>query len=137
MRIDIDTRGVSGASGLLEGMGRRARNLRPVWPKVIRTLVVNERTVFATRGRSIGKPWPELAASTRRIKGNDTPLVESGDLRGEVTSTGMVRARSGSELRVGSSQFYAKFVAKRRPFMGVSKVARRQIGRDVRGHLLP
>lgn len=138
MKLDIDTRGVRQAGGLLDVMGRKAKNLKPAWPGVIRTLIVGERLIFTSRGASIGNRWPELKASTRRIKAKQgmdpRPMVATGGILGELTSPSGVRSMTGTELRWGTSKFYARFHPDR-PVVGAGRVERRKIARQVLEHL--
>lgn len=63
MRFEIDVDGIEHAEDRLEGVGRRASDLRPVGAHVIGELAAGERRLFATPAG-----WAPLAQSTKERK---------------------------------------------------------------------
>jgi phage gpG-like protein len=86
-----------------------------------------------------GAGWPALKASTIRRKRRRAKLRDTDRLYRSLTVRGAPGQRldaSADELVLGTTVFYARFNARRRPFMKVGRIGRRQIERAVRDALM-
>lgn len=122
--IEIDAAGDGMAAEMLSRIGRRARQPRPAFHAIFKILREGEREAFSSRGATIGEAWPGLSKATKRIKGHGQPLRASGDLIASLTlpfARGRVAEAAGQSARFGTSLFYARFVARRRPMVGASQ----------------
>lgn len=78
--------GLDDVAGLLDGMARRASDLRPAWRGVAQDMRQRERDLFDGGGHGL---WPPLASSTvRRKHGQGRILVETGGLLASLTRRG-------------------------------------------------
>jgi hypothetical protein len=72
MLIQLDERvlAYNSAMEFLRGVRRRGRDLRPVWPEVVREIQKNEALVFYNEGAVEGEPrWEELSNNPIRFHG--------------------------------------------------------------------
>jgi hypothetical protein len=81
---------------------------------------------FASRGDG---SWPPLAKSTVRRKGNARMLYLTGALERSLTTSesGNVERISGQTMTFGTSLFYGRFVAKKRPLFNTTPADRREV----------
>src|SRR5574342_1146421 len=89
MAATLKVRGLRELDRKIEGVTRRARDLSPVLRG--RAEVLRSEIVTNSFGKSMspqGMPWRPLAASTvaRRRRGSSKPLIDTGALRGAVTT---------------------------------------------------
>lgn len=105
MRVIYDVIGDEEVIHDLRGMSARAVESRPILESIAGQLRRAELEHFETRGHGT---WPPLAASTIRAKGHSTILVDSGDLKADLTEEGGVEEIIGDELVYGTTIFYAR-----------------------------
>lgn len=135
MRLEVDATGVDRASSRFVRLQHRLDNPRPVFEQVADVLRAGQRRRFATRGDG---RWPALSRSTVRKKGHARVLYMTGALQRSLASrgAGSVQQVTGSQMRFGTSLFYARFVAKRRPLFSVRATEKRQISARVLRYLM-
>lgn len=100
----------------LQGIMRRAEDLRPAWRDVVDVLEDAAERRFARQGEG---DWPPLDPETlaRRSGLSTRMLVETGRLRRSLTATGArdaIRSLRPGELVWGTRTPYAVHVARRR-----------------------
>lgn len=106
------------AADVLEEIGGRARNARPVMQQIIAHLTEVERQEFATGGAYAGDPWKQKKDSTiarqkREGFGDRRPMHFKGDLEESLTSAkggkGAIRRSSKQAATFGTRLYYAGF----------------------------
>lgn len=122
MKLEVEIVGASGVVRNLTDMAERARDVRPAARSIRDLLQQGFGKQITSRGSYFGTPWPPLSGQTVRLKGNDTPGVDSGDMRDALTGKGRGAKTSATRTQVlaGTSLFYARFFAKRRPIVDVT-----------------
>lgn len=138
MKIAIEVTGADIASRHLLDVGERSRDLRPA-ARSIRTLLQQGfGKQLASRGGYFGKAWPPLSRETLRQKTGLLPGVESGRMRDSLTGRGRGAKTSATRTQVlaGTSVFYARFFAKRRPIVGITGADLREANTILRRHIL-
>lgn len=93
---------------MLDELAGRARDLRPLWPRVGQWFAARQKTVFATRNAG---QWAPSDPATR----NKGVLVRTGALRRSVTSATPIYASATTArfgARAGGPAYYGLFHAR-------------------------
>lgn len=108
---------------------------RPGFESVADYLRGRQSRRFATRGDG---SWPPLRETTVKRKGNARVLYMTGALQRSLTTKGRgsVQRVSGQTMTFGTSLFYARFVAKKRPLFNTTSTDRRQASNRFMRYLL-
>jgi hypothetical protein len=126
--IEFDVRGADLASRLFGRTSYRLEDPRPAFRDIGVYLRGVEREQFVSHGGRSGG-WAPLSPQTVRQKGSSTPLVATGALMHSLTGRGRGHRErvSKAELLFGTSVFYGRFVAKRRPIIDLNRGDARHI----------
>jgi phage gpG-like protein len=137
MDLQIDVSGVDRTSSRFMKMMRRLQDPSDVLENQVADYLRQRQSHrFATHGDGT---WPANAKSTVRKKGNGRPLYDSGTLFRALTRERTAGSRSsahGDTLTFGTSLFYARFIAKRRPLFNTTRADKVQISARVRRYLM-
>lgn len=152
MSVTIDIKGLRSAQGRLNGMSARAKDLRPMWPKVGSYISQSNRKQFTSRGTYYGKAWkplkPEYAAWKRKQGYGRRPLVISGALKASFTSRPMSveryykkKAVFGSNNELAPYHQYGtrrngKRVIPARPMMKATRKVQRDIAKMMKQYIV-
>lgn len=114
MSIKMETTGLHSTKTRVKSMSNRAKDLRPVWPKVGSYLSQSNRKQFTSKGAYYGKPWkplePEYALWKLRHGYGRRMLVQRGDMKLSFTSRPMSVERYYKQSAVfGSNNRLAVF----------------------------
>lgn len=111
-------------NALLQDVGTKVQNLRPVFVRIDRDIDRELREQFATRGAHFGTPWAPLSPATPEVRirrrmvserarakarsnaGADTPLIDTGAMYASFTKPGApfsLRVIDALSYRRGSS----------------------------------
>jgi len=129
----VEVSGVAGTVHRIAGIEARAQDCSPALTVIADLLEAQVDRVFTSRGASVGRPWPPLAASTLRARARrwgyygrfaprgatTIPLDWTGRLRTGFAqgSSDHVRQVSATTLRWGSTVPYAGFLQPRFPML--------------------
>lgn len=138
MYAEIVVRGADRTSSRFHQLQARLAEPRPALEQAADYWREREARRFATDGDG---RWPDLKNETIKRKGSARPLVDSGRLRASLTvkqAPGSMARITGATLRFGTTVYYGRFVAKRRPLFNVTATDRRQVaGRIARWLMEP
>lgn len=138
MYAEIVVRGADRTSSRFHQLQARLAEPRPALEQAADYWREREAKRFATRG---GGRWEPDMPETVKRKGHARVGVDSGRLMASLTrkgAPGSVSRISGATLRFGTSDYRARFFAKRRPLFNVTATDRRQVaGRIARWLMEP
>ena len=142
MRFDLDIKGDRAAIKVIDQLGDRAVNLRPVLTDIGDIIEEGIARNFEAGGGEFGEPWPALATSTleRKARQGLSPEVlrAMGDLEASLTGgEGAVKRVAKFQVRVGTKRYVARFQQQRRAVIGISTQDRKRIFRLLRRHMTP
>lgn len=119
------------AQGMILGIGRRVKDLSPIWPEVDKELRKDAKLMFETEGGQ-RHPWPPLSepyATWKQSMVGDKPiLVFSGKLKAAATTQSPfhIFKRGALWMETGAALPYAIFHQKSRKIdPGTGKLPRR------------
>jgi phage gpG-like protein len=136
MRIDIDVRGATRTASHFVEMHRRLAQPKPALDDVADYWRQREQRRFTTAGDGT---WQPLAESTVKRKGHARILFDTGRGMASLTrkgAPGSVARITGATLQFGTSIYYLRFAAKRRPLFNVTATDRRAIAGRVTAYLM-
>lgn len=134
----------------LQGLGKRAQDLRPAWMKVGKYISNQTYEQFRTNGAKHGTPWkpltPEYAFRKRQAGFTGPILVRGGKLRRSFLWPDLILtnkkqyAEFGSELDLAKWHQYGtrkdgKQVNPPRPMLVVTPLVRKRIARIIEDHI--
>lgn len=142
---DVD--GAFAVAQRLRAMGRRARNLTPVWPEVGDAVASTMRSQFDLEGRELGTRWAPLNPQYRAWKVaeglNPQILVATGAMRQKFRSRPMnveryspTEATFGSRDRIAMFHQYGTRRMPARPILYATDPLRREIAVLLRRHIV-
>jgi len=115
LNVQLRETGIDETKKVLNTLGKRARDLRPVWPKVIADFVVMNKRTFQRQGASPG--WSQWQAINSKWKdwkeahGFQSGILRmTGDLRSSLINSGdpnFYKRATMRNLRVGTKVPYA------------------------------
>jgi hypothetical protein len=132
MQLTVRVAGAELAGKLFTRTGQRLENPEPGLRLVADHLRKVESEQFASRGGRTGG-WPELDPDTIRQKGSSEVLVATGELMRSLTRRGAAGSKeqiTNEGLLFGTTLYYARFVSKRRPLVGLNSGDRREIAQQ-------
>lgn len=135
MWLEIEARGTDRVGTRFAQLERALRNPRPALEQAADYLRQREQRRFLTQGDG---SWQPLADQTVKRKGNARILIDSGKAMRSLTvkgAPGSVARITGATLRFGTSVYYMRFQANRRPLFDITATDRRQIAGRV-AHVL-
>jgi hypothetical protein len=135
MRLDVEVTGVTKTVEDFLTLQHRLSEPRVGFESVADYLRGREARRFASRGDG---RWPPLRENTVQRKGHSRVLYLTGALQRSLTGKGRgsVQRISGQTMTFGTSLFYARFVAKKRPLFNTTSTDRRQASNRFMHYLL-
>lgn len=138
MKFTAEVVGDEHTEHLLERVGHRASDARPVLGDIADAFQRGQARNFSSAGAYFGDPWPGLADATKERYGAHRPLYLTGALERAVAGRGKGKLRRVSKTRVvvGVGLFYGIFQQAKRPIVGIARRDRKHALSMIQRYLL-